>query len=118
MTASIANGFGHALFQPNASSCTLVRLRLSIRCTAPRAQNTRVLWAAHSYNVAYSDEIGHFEYCDNIASFDCVSGARTRPTRPLTAQTVTSSPASTPPSTPERERDRRPRRVLGYRCGL
>jgi hypothetical protein len=21
-------------------------------------------WAAHSYNVAFSDEIGHFEYCD------------------------------------------------------
>src|SRR5262249_48363029 len=24
---------------------------------------TRVPWAAHSYNVAYSDEIGHFEFC-------------------------------------------------------
>ncbi len=23
-----------------------------------------MLWAAHSYNVAYSDEIGHFEYCN------------------------------------------------------
>jgi hypothetical protein len=29
--------------------------------------NTRIPWAAHSYNVAFSDEIGHFEYCDKIA---------------------------------------------------
>src|SRR5207244_3709916 len=24
---------------------------------------TRVPWAAHSYNIAFSDEIGHFDYC-------------------------------------------------------
>ena len=28
------------------------------------SEHTRVPWAAHSYNVAFSDEIGHFEYCD------------------------------------------------------
>ncbi len=27
-----------------------------------------MLWAAHSYNVAFSDEIGHFEYCNAITS--------------------------------------------------
>jgi hypothetical protein len=26
-----------------------------------------VPWAAHSYNVAFSDEIGHFEYCNAVA---------------------------------------------------
>jgi hypothetical protein len=26
-----------------------------------------VPWAAHSYNVAFSDEIGHFEYCSAVA---------------------------------------------------
>jgi hypothetical protein len=31
------------------------------------SENTRVLWAAHSYNVAFSDEIGHFEYCNATA---------------------------------------------------
>jgi hypothetical protein len=25
-----------------------------------------VLWAAHSYNVAFSDEIGHFDFCTHI----------------------------------------------------
>ena len=28
------------------------------------SEHTRVPWAAHSYNVAFSDEIGHFEYCN------------------------------------------------------
>ena len=27
------------------------------------SEQTRVIWAAHSYNVAFSDEIGHFQNC-------------------------------------------------------
>src|SRR5205814_644977 len=27
----------------------------------------RVIWAAHSYNVAFSDEIGHFDYCTSTS---------------------------------------------------
>jgi hypothetical protein len=27
------------------------------------SEHTHVPWAAHSYNVAFSDEIGHFAYC-------------------------------------------------------
>jgi hypothetical protein len=39
--------------------------------------STRVLWAAHSYNVAFSDEIGHFEDCTKIdSSFNCKPGPR------------------------------------------
>ena len=30
------------------------------------SEHTRVPWAAHSYNVAFSDEIGHFEYCSTV----------------------------------------------------
>jgi len=30
------------------------------------SEHTRVPWAAHSYNVAFSDEIGHFEYCNAV----------------------------------------------------
>jgi len=71
MTASIANGFGHALYQPNATSCTL-QLYAFHPMYSTSGPNTRVLWAAHSYNVAYSDEIGHFEYCNAISSrFRC-----------------------------------------------
>jgi hypothetical protein len=28
---------------------------------------TRVQWAAHSYNISFSDEIGHFDWCSSIA---------------------------------------------------
>jgi len=71
MTASVANGFGHALFQPNASTCTL-QLYAFHPMYSTSSPNTRVLWAAHSYNVAFSDEIGHFEYCNAINSrFRC-----------------------------------------------
>ena len=31
---------------------------------ATSSEHTRVPWAAHTYNVAFSDEIGHFEYCN------------------------------------------------------
>ena len=31
-------------------------------CTS--SPQTRVIWAAHTYNVAFSDEIGHFEFCN------------------------------------------------------
>jgi hypothetical protein len=32
------------------------------------SEHTRIPWAAHNYSVAYSDEIGHFEYCANVAA--------------------------------------------------
>jgi hypothetical protein len=72
MTASVANGFGHALFQPNASTCTL-QLYAFHPMYSTSGPDTRVLWAAHSYNVAFSDEIGHFEYCNSInpSNFHC-----------------------------------------------
>jgi hypothetical protein len=30
------------------------------------SENTRVVWAAHGYNVVFSDEIGHWEYCNAV----------------------------------------------------
>jgi hypothetical protein len=74
MTASTANHFGHALFQPGASTCALVDYAYHPMYSTS-SENTRVLWAAHSYNVAFSDEIGHFEYCKHIAAFDCAKGS-------------------------------------------
>jgi hypothetical protein len=67
MTASAANGFGHPLFQPNASTCTDQPYTFHPMYSTS-GPNTRVLWAAHSYNVAFSDEIGHFEYCNGLMS--------------------------------------------------
>jgi hypothetical protein len=75
MTASVANGFGHGLFQPNASTCTLQPYAFHPMYSTSTPK-TRVLWAAHSYNVAFSDEIGHFEYCNAISSrFRCTDPA-------------------------------------------
>ena len=43
---------------------------------ATSSEHTRVPWAAHTYNVSFSDEIGHFEYC-NVA--DPATGLCTSP---------------------------------------
>ena len=63
MTASAANGFGQIKYAPSATTCTLVKAPFH-PMYATSSENTRVVWAAHSYNVAFSDEIGHFEYCN------------------------------------------------------
>jgi hypothetical protein len=74
MTASVANGFGHILFEPNASTCTAEPYAFHPEYSTgiPRG-NT---WSAHTYNVAASDEIGHFENCLAIdADGNCTSPA-------------------------------------------
>jgi hypothetical protein len=63
MTASVANGFAHPLFQPAASTCTEAPYAFH-PMYATSNEHTRVPWAVHTYNVSFSDEIGHFEYCD------------------------------------------------------
>ena len=61
MTASIANGFGHVLYTPNSSTCQEAPYAFHPEySTANLRGNT---WSIHTYNVAMSDEIGHFENC-------------------------------------------------------
>jgi hypothetical protein len=62
ITASVANGFAQVNFEPTASTCTQTPYAFH-PMYATSSEHTRVPWAAHSYNVAYSDEIGHFELC-------------------------------------------------------
>ena len=81
MTASIANGFGHALYQPNANSCQFQPYAFHPMYSTS-SPDTRVLWAAHSYNVAYSDEIGHFEYCNGITRQGGRCATTSNPTDP------------------------------------
>ena len=52
---------------------------------ATSSEHTRVPWAAHSYNVAFSDEIGHFEYCTTIP----VEGGRLRRSESRSTTTTT-----------------------------
>jgi hypothetical protein len=65
MTASAANGFGSVVFDPSATSCK-VNVHAYHPMFSTSSPSTRVTAAAHSYNVAFSDEIGHFEYCSKV----------------------------------------------------
>jgi hypothetical protein len=65
MVASAANGFGQVKFTTNPSTeCTNIPYDFHPMYSTS-SENTRVPWAAHSYNIAWSDEIGHFDYCSN-----------------------------------------------------
>lgn len=65
MTASTANGFAQIKFDPTGTKCTSIPYAFHPMYSTS-SEDTRVVWAAHSYNVAYSDEIGHFEFCNSI----------------------------------------------------
>ena len=78
MTASVANGFGHILFQPHAKTCAMEPYAFHPEySTANPRGNT---WSAHTYNVAFSDEIGHFENCLTLnASGNCAVSTADEP---------------------------------------
>ncbi len=65
MTASAANGFGMVKWDPAGTTCQNIPYNYHPMYSTS-SENTRVVWAAHSYNVAFSDEIGHFEYCTGV----------------------------------------------------
>jgi hypothetical protein len=66
--ASGGNGFAHAPYNPGAGSCNPTPYTFHPMYSTS-SEHTRVVWAAHSYNVAYSDEIGHFDLCSAISGF-------------------------------------------------
>jgi hypothetical protein len=66
ITASAANGFAQILFEPTASACHQAPYTFRPMYSTA-SEHTRVPWAAHTYNVAFSDEIGHFEYCSAVS---------------------------------------------------
>jgi hypothetical protein len=71
MTASVANGFGHILYTPKAKKCQMAPYAFHPEYSTGNPRGNT--WSAHTYNVAYSDEIGHFENCLQIdANFNCV----------------------------------------------
>lgn len=75
MTASAANGFAQVNYQPSSSTCTETPYNFH-PMYATSSEHTRLTWTAHGYNVAYSDEIGHFEYCNAV---DQQGGGCTQP---------------------------------------
>jgi hypothetical protein len=67
MTASAANGFGQVKFDPFGSTCQNIPYSFHPMYATSSTQTTAV-WTAHTYNVAFSDEVGHFEYCNAVSS--------------------------------------------------
>jgi hypothetical protein len=70
MVASRANGFASVLWDPAGKDCDRATHELKHNfhpAYATSSEHTRVPGAAHSYNIAFSDEIGHFEYCSSVA---------------------------------------------------
>jgi hypothetical protein len=70
MTASVANGFGQVKFDPTGSGCTIIPNAFHPMYSTA-SEHTRVPWAPHSYNTAFSDEIGHWEYCNAVSGISC-----------------------------------------------
>ena len=70
MTASVANGFGHILYTPNSTTCQQEPYAFHPEYSTGQPRGNT--WSAHTYNVAMSDEIGHFENCLQLdAEFNC-----------------------------------------------
>jgi hypothetical protein len=66
MTSSAANGFGQVQYLPAPSTaCNNVPYDFHPMYSTS-SEKTRVTWAAHSYNIAFSDEIGHWDYCTQV----------------------------------------------------
>jgi hypothetical protein len=76
MTASIANGFGQVIYAPNAKKCTSRPYAFHPEYSSANTRGNT--WSAHTVNVSFSDEIGHFELCNAI---DAATGACTQPVR-------------------------------------
>ncbi len=66
MVASAANGFGQVKFDPNGTNCDPATHNLPYDfhpMYSTSSEQTSVTWAAHTTNIAFSDEIGHFQIC-------------------------------------------------------
>jgi hypothetical protein len=63
MTASAANGFGQVKFDPAGTSCVNIPYNFHPMYSTSSEQ-TRVIWAAHTTNISFTSEIGHFENCN------------------------------------------------------
>jgi hypothetical protein len=103
MVASAANGFGQVKFDPTGTSCKNLPYDFHPMYSTASEQ-TRVIWAVHTYNVGFTSEIGHFDHCTgptpiptSTAGAPCPSGNREetgRNSEPTDADATTCFPAS------------------------
>src|SRR5437588_8945228 len=73
MTTSAANGFGQVKYAPSGTTCKNIPYDFH-QMYSTSSEKTRVPWAAHSYNIAFSDETGHFDWCSAVTSSGGCSG--------------------------------------------
>jgi hypothetical protein len=66
MTTSSGNGFGQVKFAPSGTTCQNIPYDFHPMYSTSSEQ-TRVPWAAHSYNIAFADETGHFDLCTKVS---------------------------------------------------
>ncbi len=71
MTSSKGNGFGQVKFDPTGTTCTNIPYNFHPMYSTS-SENTRVTWAAHSYNIAFADETGHFDMCNDVHLGVCI----------------------------------------------
>jgi hypothetical protein len=67
MVASAANGFAQVKFDPKGKNCDPATHNLPYNfhpMYSTSSEMTSVPWAVHTYNIAFSDEIGHFDFCN------------------------------------------------------
>ena len=95
IVASAANGLGAVEVRPTRGRrCTNIPYDFHPMYSTSSPQ-TRVPWAAHSYNVAFDDEIGHFDYCTRVDGAGQCPGQRGHRRRgKLTPDDVGCFPAS------------------------
>jgi hypothetical protein len=97
MTASASNGFGQIQYDASGSSCNNIPYDFHPMYSTS-TEHTRVPWAAHSYNIAFADEIGHFQACNGTATItpgaNCPAGNTEYDGEPTDANDQQCYPAS------------------------
>lgn len=97
MTASASNGFGQIQYDATGNSCNNIPYDFHPMYSTS-SEHTRVPWAAHSYNIAFSDEIGHFQACNGAATItpgdNCPAGNTEYDGEPTDANDTQCFPAS------------------------
>jgi hypothetical protein len=94
MIASARNGFAQVLYRPNSSTCNINPYNFH-PMYATSNLHTRTPWSGGTDNTTFSDEIGHFEFCDSADpnSLNClVPGKQDRKTGLDADDTICVSP--------------------------
>ena len=66
MTASKANGFAHIQYDPTGTSCNAIPYDFHPMYSTS-SEKTILPWGADQDNIAFTDEIGHYSFCNGPA---------------------------------------------------